>query len=194
METLVDVQTQIKSAVSAASKLLAHSFSQGGRLCLAGATEDSACMAVMLHQLLRSKRELRPPLPAHLSPLHTGETGQTTLNALSNSLEELRILNKPGDSMIIALSDVAAGSDSIAMIDQFSLREGISTVTLFCLSRREQLQAFIERSTHSNGHAVVPWFVSSIARKPLATLFILNCLSDMIEKELFGAAIDSPEI
>lgn len=190
METLVDVQEQIKFSLPSASMLLAESFSNGGSLCLAGTQEDAPVLQMIQQQLLRAKRELRPALPAIVAPALAPTNGGNARQDLEASLSELRTLSKANDSILLMLNDSANEAETIDKINQFALHEDISIVTVVCSANLRQLSELASHSSGVSKHVVVPWFVSSIARKPLATLFILNCLSDMIEESLFGAVID----
>ena len=191
MESFALQHEQSSEAICRASQLLVNSLNQGGKIYFVSSQQTQPLADLAITLLMHSKQDLRPALPACLAISNLQpNAGANHQNSLESSLRKLRTLCQPQDCMII-LPDTH-DTDTVRSIDQFSREQSIATISI-----STQDPAMGDTADPAQQHqlcqyyAAIPLIVSSIARKQESTLFILNCLSAMIEVSLFGQIIES---
>lgn len=180
MQQLGGMTDELPQQIELAAKQIADRFIQGHQLLILAPPTARPLGQLFCHSLIHRQAATRPPMPALLlNPnMYTFADDQSANGETEALFRQARALASSNDILLFLHDhDNAALRDSL---NNFSLHSG--TKSIYIGPMTDQPLAISTSQT-----IYIPLENTSIARMHEMTLFILNCLSDMIDDYVFGS-------
>ena len=168
MQSLGGMDEQLPAAIISAGQTMAGQLANDQKIMTLGLGSMAPLAQMFCNRLLVGNAQLRPALPALL--LH---------NAI-----DAKTLGKPGDCLLIVGESLAA--DAVQQSINNALAAGVMCIVLGKANAESDFPATEQVLYLPVVMSVAP-DTTNLTRIQELTLFILNCLSDTIEEQLFGS-------
>lgn len=188
MENTALLHDQLAENLIAAGKRLENSLNSGGKLCFIASTGLHKIAAQAVDNLMSLKLSKQPAIPAILLNPHQSTDSEYRAH-YDTALMQLEAIANDNDCIVFL--EESASNDSFKQLNNFLTTKTINCVSILHLDKSQL--------TPENDHewqqpCWIPLFddstMLSIARKQELSLFILNCLTAMIEQAMFGAQLN----
>lgn len=189
MESASWIHEANAETIASASEIAVAQLAQSGRLYFSSCSHSRQLIQLTVEKLMRRKLHLRPPLPAWLvGEISVDQNGIAYDDSLENTLVQLRATCTPEDCIFFVLENGTPAN--IDALNDFSRETDLPVISVMHVDgfNITEQPSFMPHGAQK--HLLIPLNLSSIARKQEAILFILNCLSDMIETSLFGQILE----
>lgn len=189
MELTTGIHETLSPLIAQAGHTALNSLSNSGKLCFASCPGMAPLATLAIRNFMHGKEHLRPPLPALMVSGQLNTEASLLDENLSRALAEIRAVATPPDCLLLLLEN--SHPQVISALDTFTEQNNLSAISILPITDETSRSILSQRESElMRRHTVIPLFVSSIARKQELTLFILNCLGDMIENALFGSVLE----
>lgn len=188
MENTALLHDQLAENLIEAGKRLEHSLNNGGKLCFIASTGLHKIASLAVDNLMSLKLSSQPAIPAILLNAHQSTDSESRAH-YDTSLMQLEAIANDNDCIIFL--EESASNDSFKQLSNF-----LNTRTINCISILHLDNSQLSPENDSQGQRLcwIPLFddltMLSIARKQELSLFILNCLTAMIEQAMFGTQLN----
>ena len=181
MESTTLLHEQLSEHIQSAAEQVITSLNAAGKLYFVASAPLAGVATQVVSNLMSLKLDSQPALPALL--LNTQQTA----------------LNIDYESTFMQLDSVLTDNDCVILLDDSITRDSYNQLGNFfsgrsasCIGVMHANQEFEPLNSAISQLHVIPLSteltMQSIARKQELSLFILNCLSAMIEETMFGGA------
>ena len=189
METTAMLHEQLACQMPRAAEFMISSLSEGGKLFFSASPALHAITSQVVDNLMLRKLSDQPALPALLLPLASTATAD-------KSVHHENIQDKHYENLFMQLEAVVTKQDCVIILDDATtsswhqLQQFFSAGPCRCVGiLHTSDQKILTPGDHAQLCALkLPdtLTMQSIATKQEQSLFILNCLSAMIEQAMFG--------